>query len=408
MISPATRALPLILAFGLAAKPCSISEALTTWGKAPGSDTALFPFVRDEKVGFINSVGKVVVEPTLDAPLQNIRDFSEGLAAVRGADSSGFIDESGGWRIRGDYFWVESFSDGLARVMRSSKGSAWLETLYLDHMGTELFSLGTRRGHDFSEGLAAFEAKGKKALRDFSPGKFVYRDFSGLMGYIDKSGKVVIEAKYAEAGPFSGGLARVTLDGYCHRLTPDGGKQGSPTSGYPTSCGGAPDDAVDACRVGFIDKTGAFAIPPIFESARDFVDGLAPVRFEGKWGFIDNKGKWAIEPRFDGAQTFHEGLAAVQIGRRWGYIDKDGTQRIPPKYSWVTRFSEGVAIALDGAPSETSQFIDREGNPTMVGDFRFRTPLVQGLAAVQLDKRTVGYIDRYGAVVFEYEDKRGQ
>ncbi|PYO91531.1 MAG: hypothetical protein DMD58_04020 [Gemmatimonadetes bacterium] len=41
---------------------------------------------------------------------------------------------------------------------------------------------------------------------------------------------------------------------------------------------------------GYIDATGRVIIPPRFDEAGDFAEGLAPALVEGKWGFIDATG----------------------------------------------------------------------------------------------------------------------
>jgi len=53
-------------------------------------------------------------------------------------------------------------------------------------------------------------------------------------------------------------------------------------------------------------------IPPQFEQADSFSEGLARVKIGDKWGYIDNKGKYVIQPQLDEAQPFSEGLALVR------------------------------------------------------------------------------------------------
>ena len=72
-----------------------------------------------------------------------------------------------------------------------------------------------------------------------------------------------------------------------------------------------------------------------------FSEGLAPVQIIGKWGlrngnmkngvkgiwgngYIDKKGNFIIPPNFDHASSFSEGLASVQINEKWGYVNKKG------------------------------------------------------------------------------------
>ncbi len=63
-------------------------------------------------------------------------------------------------------------------------------------------------------------------------------------GFIDKSGKVVIEPQFDDAEPFSEGLAKVEKDD----------------------------------KYGFIDKSGKVVIEPQFDDAEPFSEGLAKVR----------------------------------------------------------------------------------------------------------------------------------
>lgn len=45
---------------------------------------------------------------------------------------------------------------------------------------------------------------------------------------------------------------------------------------------------------------------------------------KGKYGFVDKMGKEVIPPKFDFAFRFQEGLAPVRINGKWGVIDKTG------------------------------------------------------------------------------------
>ena len=275
----------------------------------------------------------------------------------------------------------------------------WQLDLIVDRNGSIVARVPRLRLRSFSEGLVAFESEGKPAIRNWQPGHFDYRDFPGLQGFLDSTGNVAIPATFADVGPFVDGLARAALDGYCHLVTWDNGKEGSPTSGYPTSCGGAPDDAVTICKVGFIYRNGAFAIPPEFESGQDFQEGLAAVRIGGRWGFIDRDGKFAVAPRFQQTQSFSEGLAAVKIGRKWGFIDRSGALVIEPGFDSVEPFSESFSLVNS---DKRQFFIDRSGRVAIQGPFREATPFVQGLASILLDEKHVAYINKSGKTVFEY------
>lgn len=90
----------------------------------------------------------------------------------------------------------------------------------------------------------------------------------GKYGYIDKTGKIVINPQFDDgAGSFSEGLASVEIGD----------------------------------KWGFIDKTGKYVINPRFFYACSFSEGLAWVKI-GDWktgyktGYIDKTGKYIWEP----------------------------------------------------------------------------------------------------------------
>jgi hypothetical protein len=154
-------------------------------------------------------------------------------------------------------------------------------------------------------------------------------------------------------------------------------------------------------KVGFIDRSGHFAIEPRFVAAKRFTEGLArvavndgpcayvendhfdpcmnvptsapatgrmgrpdqkpgPQRKLCQWTFIDKSGRQAFPATFDAALAFHEGLAAVQTGGLWGFIDRKGTFVIPPGYRAANSFNSGVALVSTDLIS--GSFIDPSGN----------------------------------------------
>ena len=73
------------------------------------------------------------------------------------------------------------------------------------------------------------------------------------------------------------------------------------------------------------DKTGKNLIPPQYDSAYFFSEGLAAVRYKRKWGFIDTKAQFVIPPQYDDVdKRFQKGIARVQMGKELFFIDKMG------------------------------------------------------------------------------------
>ncbi len=157
---------------------------------------------------------------------------------------------------------------------------------------------------------------------------------------------------------------------------------------------------VQGGKWGYIDKAGKVAIPPRFDCAWDFSEGLARVQVGLYRGFIDPAGKMVVEPQYFLAWDFHEGLAAVNVNTgafgntrvrgNWGYIDKSGKMVIPASEvsKWAEDFHEGFARFR----SYGNCFIDKTGRnrlewPRAFGDFS------EGLGAVSMDGRKWGYVD---------------
>ncbi len=110
---------------------------------------------------------------------------------------------------------------------------------------------------------------------------------------------------------------------------------------------GAGDNGV-ALRWGFIDRTGAFVIPPEYEEAQSFSEELAIVRHaqKAKSGYIAPDGKLAI-PNVAGVSAFHDGRARVAIKTAPNYdevfIDRTGSVLEMPDVSLRRDFAHGFA-----------------------------------------------------------------
>lgn len=105
---------------------------------------------------------------------------------------------------------------------------------------------------------------------------------------------------------------------------------------------------------------------------RDFSEGLLALREEpnGKFGFVDTTGEFVIEPQFNSARNFAEGLAAVS----WhdandklhhGFINRAGEVIIDMGDLRVRDFQQGVAVFIEPPNIFRYGLIDREGNLLM-------------------------------------------
>ncbi|MFV1956867.1 MAG: WG repeat-containing protein [bacterium] len=164
-------------------------------------------------------------------------------------------------------------------------------------------------------------------------------------------------------------------------------------------------------RSGYIDASGKWVIPPIYEGGGLFSEGLAPVKVGEKWGFINRSGKMVIKPLYESTYGFSKGLALVTIknsrGRkRDGFIDGKGRMVIPAKYTSAGSFSEGLAVVKVGGRRYQKDkgrwgYINRKGQLVIKPTFMSASGFSEGLAPVTLNGRTWGFIDKSGNMVIK-------
>lgn len=104
-------------------------------------------------------------------------------------------------------------------------------------------------------------------------------------------------------------------------------------------------------KYGFTDETGNWVIPPIYDGAEHFSEGLAQVSCHGKYGFIKPDGSWAIQPIYDDIDgAFSEGLVVFAIPTKHpgtskvGYLNRDGSIAIAPIFEDANYFNCGRAL----------------------------------------------------------------
>jgi hypothetical protein len=188
---------------------------------------------------------------------------------------------------------------------------------------------------------------------------------------VDKNGKVVVPAgTYNLIGPFSNGLAYVYKDG----------------------------------KSGYIDKTGALAIPLEFDSANTFGNGLAAVVKDDKYFYIDTTGKTAFQLHDDywSPNTFNDGLAAVWQDEHYGYIDTTGKLVIPAEYTndmGPFAFSDGLAIFEVWEDNVRKVgYIDKAGTTVVPAEYDYVGIFREQLGQVEIDGK-YGFLDKTGTLV---------
>lgn len=251
------------------------------------------------KWGFINSQGKF----SIPARYGDVGDFHEGRAAFSEGGLFGFLDSKGGTAIPARFNHVEAFQDGRAKVQIQNQFT-YVDAQGNDPMHGRLFAL----ADNFSQGFALV-ADGNNRF------------------FVDIHGQTVIRCETGVAD-----------------------------SGFWTDLAAAADPRTGS--MGYIDKSGRFAIAPVYQAAWMFSDGLGLVRQNGLYGYINPQGSIVISPRYEEASSFFEGRAAAGQKRKFGYVDHNGTLVVPMVYDRALSFVNGLAWVEQG---REGIYIDAQG-----------------------------------------------
>lgn len=292
---------------------------------------------------YIDVDGQDVFDMTFD----RARPFCNGLAAVRANGNWHIIDRSGQDAISQTYEAVGDFRSQITYAKVGGKFGV------IDRTGKFVIP------PKFGSVIGAFEC-GLATV-----------DVDGKTGYIDTSGEFVIPPRYKFAESFSEEYAVVcNPDDYFEKWFID--KRGSNTFGpFNTACsfseGVAGIYVNDACR--FIDREGReVLVMPKRVHAEYFREGLAATQFSDRkddspaqvtYGYIDTRGETVIPPRFDLAHRFENGVACVKVGELEGLITLNGEWLIEPRYKSIDRpFGGRIRIDQNGKTG----FLDEQGN----------------------------------------------
>lgn len=130
------------------------------------------------------------------------------------------------------------------------------------------------------------------------------------IGYVNKTGKIVISPRFMNAGYFHEGLASAQVGDR------------------------------EAAKWGFIDESGDFKIPPKFGTARNFRNGAAIVEVEGLTGLIDKTGNYIVKPSLRNISELGSNFLGVTLRGKVGILSPSGKWLLPPEHIRIYDFKE--------------------------------------------------------------------
>jgi hypothetical protein len=211
---------------------------------------------------FIDLTGRVAIP----AKCTGLGLFHEGLCAIGGGVSVGYIDRRGDWAVAAEYAVCGQFSEGLAFVSRNGRS----------------FGIVNREGHVVVEPRYDRTGVFHNGLGAVS--------FDEQWGYVDPTGALVVPCIFhgPRAQPFVGGWAGVNVDS----------------------------------AWGFVDRYGTWLVKPKYEDVKRFSEGFAPFKTGGKWGVLSSTGTVHVEPTFDSLGEFECGMAPASLDGKSGFVSR--------------------------------------------------------------------------------------
>ena len=242
--------------------------------------------VSDEelKMGFENSDGSIRIEPIFDLDWR-IEYFDDDYLSVAIDKKWGVIDRRGNWVVYPISDIPLVFKNDMAVIKEKGKyGAVSMDGYVSVKPDFDIIE-------DFSEDLAA-------ACKD------------GACGFIDKSGDWHIEPKFPSlvclyksgrkferkpdcnfVSKFDGGMAPVLYE----NINDTNGSEGYYKSGY-------------------INTDGKVILDGFWNDIGQFSEGLAPVQYhENKWGYINRSGRFVIPAIYEKAEPFDNHYAKVVV-----------------------------------------------------------------------------------------------
>lgn len=241
--------------------------------------------------GYIDDSGKFIIEPKYE----NALEFSEeGIAQVYNDNAIGVINPKGEEIIPTRYKEITELKNGYIKAFDGEVNYVFNKEGKLQFSGNYVY-IGPYSDDLFS-------------VAKYNDNKDV------LMGYVNKSGEVVVEPKYMRAYDFQNGRAVVMKDQELHQI---------------------------------IDKNG--------KELKDLEYNLVVPSTEGNiylvrnkdnlYGYIDGEGNAIVEPKFQNGSLFEDGNAIVAVKENdsilFGVINKEGNYIIEPKYENILNLGKG-------------------------------------------------------------------
>lgn len=344
------------------------------------------------KYGFINKANEVIIP----FQFESVTDFEKGRAIVESNGLYGCIDRSGAFivpvqfkdlgllsedlmyaqkdslygyydafgfqRIAPQFDEAYSFENGKSKVVYQGL------TGFIDPYGSFIVKPLYEEIISFSDSLFLIEEGDffqfvKRKTQTILPlkadavGKLVNDravvEFDGKVGYVNAAGTVVIPFQYEAytnarlLGTFNGNYAKAASKGK-YGVIDRAGKAVIPFQ-YPKMGAVGSLIAVEKNgKWGFIDLANQMQIPPTYEFAESFVDGLGFVQNMTLFGAINSKNQVVIPLQYTTISKLDKNHYAVTVGAKNGIYNAAGKLVVPAEYNRMQKINDDLYALFKG------------------------------------------------------------
>lgn len=299
----------------------------------------------NNKYGLMDIEGRILLNLEYDK-IKKISESDEWMIIEKNK-KQGLVDVSGEAFIKADYDKIETFS------ILSVGDKTFLNLLATNEKGVRLIEIGNRQISDTYQKIEEFN--------QFGLAKVFKKENGDNFGYIDFTGKEIIQSVYTDIGQFS----RFGL------VIANNSKKESTLFDYkgnvilPVAAGVSVSvsDSLFAPNVLIIRLSASNNLTRFHLLDKKAMKILTHETYEGvgrfgnyfmfqkdnKWGLMERNGQEFLKPQYEDFLFESENIIGVKYANeKFGYIDKKGKIKGTFDYQTITPFQNGLAVVSKG------------------------------------------------------------
>lgn len=344
-----------------------------------------YPFVRDDKLGYIDIEGNIKIEPILDTKVEyylsrkNLREFNLG---VKFPDYCYFNNGYAGCQ-KEKWLWFLFPYKRLNGIIDTNSNFLFFQDVknlypikngffrfdYVDtkmpndyDFNTNLINMNKlKNGFRFREYEIADEVEHIPHLNyskyiyigDFNDGRILIYEYSSNdytnIFYTDSTGKIAIQLKNAiYAGDFSDSIALIKTSNDIYFIDINGNKILNNIGDFSDATSFSEKRAFIKRNEKFelIDNKGNILTNQKFDFAYKFKNGYAKVKIDDDYTIINTNGEIVLNESFVKFGDVYDGVFPVEVGNNIWKVYNLKTKKFEfEEYEYISNFKDGLALA---------------------------------------------------------------